>query len=103
MPGAQDAGAAPAEHTVLWFSKHTMPSPQSASVLHGPGTHSLITTGSQGGGAGQVSPGAQAGVAQPVPPTAWHARPFAQSASVVHSARAPAETRVTAEAASAAR
>jgi hypothetical protein len=38
---------------LLVDAKHTMPLAQSASTAQLPGTHSRISTGSQGGGGGQ--------------------------------------------------
>jgi hypothetical protein len=69
-------------HVVCSPEKQTMPSAQSSSALHGPGTHPLVSDGAQSGGGGQSVPTGHATPAQLVSPTTWHAKPLAQSASV---------------------
>jgi hypothetical protein len=49
------AGEVLDEHTVFSDAKQTMPSPQSASTLQFPGTHSRISDTSHGGGGGHGS------------------------------------------------
>jgi hypothetical protein len=80
--GAHEKGAAVLVHVVCSPEKHTMPSAQSSSALHGPGTHSLMSDGAQSGGGGQSVPTGHATRAQLPSPTTWHAKPLAQSASV---------------------
>jgi hypothetical protein len=81
--------------------KQTMPVAQSESVLHGPGSHSLMICGSQIG-MSHSSPRAHAMAGQADAPTVWQENPLPQSVSFAHvmlwacavreAPRAPSET-----------
>ena len=63
-------------------AKQTIPVAQSESVVQGPGSQSLITTGSQTGCV-HADPDAQAMAGQAVAPTVWQVKPWVQSLSCV--------------------
>ena len=86
-PGAH-VGAETGGQLVCVCEKHTIPAAQSLSPLHGPGTHSLITVGLHGGGAGQGWPGAHAISGQPTQKLSWQVNPLMHSESWVQ--RVPA-------------
>ncbi|HXX65687.1 MAG TPA: hypothetical protein VEK07_00800 [Polyangiaceae bacterium] len=93
-PGAQ-AGAPHASTESGW---QTMPSPQSESVVQGPGSHALTTWGWQAGCTQSVpaSPGVHAAMrGHPEMPVIWQMKPFPQSLSVVQAVSAFATTGVT--------
>ena len=68
-PGGHSQAGAGEVQFVDGTAKQTMPVAQSLCAWHGPGTHSLISCGSQGGVGGQLVFGAHAGDAHAVPPT----------------------------------